>query len=350
MSEKRTIEEKNKRMPATEKTYGEKVHNFVFNKLINFWTTLAVSGLFVYWFKHSTTKIPFLGGKVASEFHDGFRKTFQKMGVVKTLGRTEKGAEEVGNVMADALSINLPGTLTILPSAWLGAKYKTQIVEAIDRRHYGVNAEDNPAIAERHQIIRDEKKPTFLGAATARIGTMGASVGASFLIGADKNLLKRAGVKNFNGIDQFAGRLGEGAGRVIAESTPAVTRSVDTIARKMGTDWTRGPQNTPGFNNALEGIMKYTSLDVMYTIITSSTITPFVKAIKNLPFMSYQETPKASVAKPVAVAKPVPEEVKAEKTVPHDAADRPRAHVSHISKGETLNPEHHTELHHQDIW
>ncbi|MEJ0010218.1 MAG: hypothetical protein WDN72_06730 [Alphaproteobacteria bacterium] len=324
-----------------EPTFGEKLHHYLFNIAINFGATLAISGLFVFWVKHSIRPLPqaFFKGKLPSEYHQYVRAQFQKLPFVKMFANPEK----VANIMADALSINLPGTLTILPSAYFGAKYKAPIVEAIDRHHYGADAEDDPRIVERHRLIHEEHKPTLLGAVLARIGSMTASVATSWAIGAPDNLVRRFGRNNsaigeFQGVDAMAVRVGRNIGSAMGRAAPGINQKVDKAFDRMGVDWAHEVAGHEKLNSALEGWMHYTALDVMYTLVTSTTIHPFVRLIGKLPFMSYKENrllkhhpdPEPAIAPlPTAVAALPPPEAKRD--------ERPQTSVSSVQAAQRID-------------
>jgi hypothetical protein len=296
--EKTSQKDQAKPLVPVEKTYGEKVHHFVFDELINFWATLAISGLFTFWVKHSTVPLPktFFQGKLPSEFHGWVRERFAGSPIVNIFPAERRA--KVGEIMADALTINLPGTATILPSVWLGAKVKTPMVEWLDRRHYGIDADDDPRIRERHLAIENERKPTLLGAVLARLTSMTASVMTGWAIGAPDNLVQQAGknneiLKEFPGIDHYAGKMGAGAGDLLAKASPGFNKFTNRAFTKAGIDWTAANKHADQtYASALQGWLKYTSLDIMYTTVTSSTIHPIINLLKHVPFMSYKEKPR----------------------------------------------------------
>ena len=339
-----TVERKDDANLPVEQTYGEKMHDLIFNKLINFWTTLAISGLFVFWVKHYERPIGFLGNKLPRDFHNDVRQWFSKQGMFTML----PGGNEVARVTADALTINLPGLSTILPSAWLGNKFKTPIVEALDKAHYGDDNEKDPRIAERHRLLEAETHPTFFGALGARLGGMTAGVFTGYLIGAQRGqnmisllgkneaLLKRMPslkvLEGFEGVDHYASNLGDRIGGFVTELFPGLSKWLNESFRKGGIGWDpvamqgdraeaqaiRKEFETSGgvYNRSTRDWGKWTSADVMYTIVTSSTIGPFVSLIGKLPGMSYHQKPQhhAAVA---ALAAPAPQQ------------DQPQSRITH---------------------
>ena len=313
------------KLPA-EKTYGEKAHALIFGNLINFWATFAISGLFVFWVKHSSKPISFLGNKLPREFHADARGWFRNLPFVKALPGGNPVQEKVAYVMADALTINTPGIATILPSAWLGAKFKTPIVEGLDKMHYGDNAEDDPRIAERHRAIETERKPNVVGATLARIGSMTAGVFVGYLIGAPQNFVNMLGkgnplLRDFKGIDHYATQAGDSIGGMVTKASPELSHWLDRKFRAIGIDWEPGQKEKLGatgvYNRSTRDWAKWTSADLMYTMVTSSTIGPLVGLLSQAPLLSYHQKPHHP-----ASAAPAPEQDRPQTRVTHATADR----------------------------
>ncbi len=342
-----------------EKTYGEKTHDFIFNKLINFWTTLAISGLFVFWVKHSEAPIKLLGNKLPRDFHADVRNWFSGLGMFKNL----PGGDEVARVTADALTINLPGLATILPSAWLGTKAKVPLVEALDKMHYGDDNDKDPRIVERHRVIETEAKPTFFGALLARLGGMTAGVFTGYLIGASqgRNMINRLGnsktllrilpsadiLQEFKGIDHYASALGERIGGFVTRLLPGVSEQLDKRFRAIGISWEPGQPHKPEqlYNRSTRDWGKWTAADVMYTIVTSTTIGPFVALVGKLPFMSYKDVPLLGYHRQAKdhgnlEAATVAYAPKDDATQPN----RPQTRLTHVAAAERINPQLQTQL------
>ena len=199
--------DKNSIAPVDFKTHGEKMHHAIFDSSLNFWANLIASAAFSYWAAHSHNKIKLKIGPIEpinfkgldinhspSEIQTNMGNWLLKTPLFK--GLVTKDAEKArkrSHAVAEVLTLLTPGFAIMIPSVWLGEKYKSSIVRYFDKQKYGENPEDNPVIAERYAILDSEKKPTLLGAVTARFGTMALTLGTGRLIGSEGNFIHSFG-------------------------------------------------------------------------------------------------------------------------------------------------------------
>lgn len=360
---------------AKDKTYGEKVYDRIFNVGLNFWLNLLLSGAFTFWVKHyekpiwgEGTMLGKLGiGKKLSakgisnlrELHHAkveqiAESAFMKSDLLKldTHELRVKRAESVVNVF----TLQIPGHAIVIPSVTLGAKYKASIVKYFNRKHYGDEAMESPDLVARHHAIAVGERPTVLGAVVGRIGGMLINMGLGSIIGSENNLLNKAGVKNFKGIDPTAGKIGEEMGHVAGKIAPTAIGKTNKWFLRSGFDK----------NTSINDLGRFIAQDVMYTISTSRTIYPVVSAARKLlPGMTYKpkhvadtafdNLPKVNVPKnplvhaadtpeaeqPIAGALAAKSETHSEA---HTAEHADKAH-EHAPKATIHKPEHHQRVH-----
>ncbi len=345
---------------ANDRTYGERRYSLIFDWGLNYWTNLLSSAAFSHWVEHTTQsiKIPYLKAATPRQIQknladwiaegslmDGLRKE-----ITETQGKAKALEVVAERSMSRARSMTLlaPGFLIMIPSVWLGAKFKPAIVEWFNRRHYGDEAMNDPSLHARHQAIAAEARPTFLGAFTARMGTFFAAQATAQLIGSRENLINKLGrnidsegLKNFGGIDPVA----ESVGAALGGAAPAGIRAAaNRFAKRIHLDWSveQLKSNPPGvYNTATQDLARFIAADTMYTMVSASTIRPFLRVLKHVPGMSY--LPKEAANSPTFDGD---EKIK----VPANsygfiapgindtkhAPERPRTRISHAQDRETI--------------
>ncbi|MFZ4125452.1 MAG: hypothetical protein ACOYJ2_05215 [Rickettsiales bacterium] len=205
---------KNSIAPVDFKTHGEKTHHAIFNSALNFWINLTASAAFSYWAAHSHTKIKLNIGPIKPINFKGLNVNHSPSEIQTNLGSwllnktpffkglAAKDFEEArkrSHAVAEVATLLTPGFAIMVPSVWLGEKYKSSIVRYFDKQKYGERPEDNPVIAERYAILDAQKKPTILGAVTARFGTMALTITTGRLIGSEGNFIHSFGKAMKNG-------------------------------------------------------------------------------------------------------------------------------------------------------
>ncbi len=288
---------------ANEKTYGERWYTRIFDWGLNYWVNLFASAAFSQWVENGTRRIrlPFVEPASPRELQQKLAQWFKKSPFMR--GMSAEVAAERSMARARALTLLLPGFLVMIPSVWLGAKIKPMFVEWLNRRHYGDEAMDDPSLQARHQAIRAEDQPTFLGAFTARVGTFFAAQATAQLVGSDRNILNKLGEKTNSkflrevAVDPVAKKIGN----VLGEAVPlSIQQRSNRFAERIGLDWSKEQQTVEGlrgpYTKAAQDFIKYVSLDTIYTLVTAGTIRPFMKLLRHLPFMSYK--PKVAVNSP----------------------------------------------------
>ncbi|MBN8542960.1 MAG: hypothetical protein J0M34_01700 [Alphaproteobacteria bacterium] len=249
---------KNGLAPADFKTHGEKTHHAIFNSALNFWLNLTASAAFSYWAAHSHNKIKLNIGPIKPINFKGLNVNHSPSEIQTNLGNwlltktplfkglSNKNYEEArkrSHAVAEVVTLLMPGFAIMVPSVWLGEKYKSSIVRYFDKQKYGEHPEDNPVIAERYAILDAQKRPTLLGAVTARFGTMALTMGTSRLIGSEGNFIHGFGkaikagdikplagskaanyvgnaLEQFPGVNPIAGNIGTEIGTVINRMLP----------------------------------------------------------------------------------------------------------------------------------
>lgn len=314
---------------ANEKTYGERQYTRIFDWGLNYWTNLLASAGFSQWAEHSTKpfKIPLLMKEAHSprdlqqslangvRRRDPFFKFFERGIREEMVGQAEHVIETAihdrSMARARSLTLLMPGFIVMIPSVWLGAKFKPAIVEWFNKRHYGEEAMDDPSLKARHQAIEAEARPTLIGTIIGRFGTVGAVQIAAQLFGSDKNLIqKHMGVKNFRGIDPFTERLGSSLGGAFPEGA---RNRFNTRAQSWGYDWSLAQRKDAAltklpidgaYSNAAQDLGRFIVADTVYTAISAGTIRPIMKWLPRMPvvgsffsrIMSY--TPKSAANTP----------------------------------------------------
>lgn|GEM_PF-3225722 len=355
--------DKNSTVPADFKTHGEKMYDLVFNQGINFWANLIISAGFTYWVNHSVKPImqtppsfaKWLGkapihaqstvrnGIHEAPFMNMFGEKMSKEGI-SALESVSNGVDmnkrmKVAKFMADALTLTSVGTFIMIPGVWVAQKFKGDFVRWQDNQKYGPDSENLDWVRQAHERIDHEKKPTLLGYGAGRLGSMVAVQAAAYTVGhgdAFKWVGDKTGIKflqKFEGIDHFAGNVGDALGGSIASMSKNASNKLNRTltSEKGGIDWSldqrriaykvlHDPEklklhemdagelaelrkqaelimkSTPGeptYNRAFQDLGKYVGLDTMYTAITAGTIVPLVGWLKeNVPGMSYTTEPK----------------------------------------------------------
>lgn len=286
-----------------ERTYGEKVHAFIFDNFLNFWVNLIASGAFNYWVHNYSKPVKMLGNVTPFTRYENLRDFIKK-----ALPQSARGDRGPATAMADVFTLLLPGHVVMIPSVWIGSKFKEPIVKWLDRMHYGRDAEQDLHIAERHRKLEIDPRPSLFGAVMGRIGTMVATQFYARTIGGRDNVVQWSGTKvanktgqalqKFPGIDKFSSDIGLAAGKAFKGNFKARTDKLNEMARKWHFDWspdqkahlTPGPDGKfPAYDHFPEDFGRYLALDVIYTSITAMTIHPFINWMRKwIPGMTYK--------------------------------------------------------------
>jgi hypothetical protein len=371
---------------AKEKTYGEKKYDFIFGNLLNFWVNLLASAGFAFYVKHSVK--PIFNVKMDGKTFTNFREL--QRGFVDKIHH--RGGMDMGKAesVVTMLTLLTPGHFVVIPSVWLGEKYKATIVKHFDRKHYGNTAMNSSELMRRHAEIAAAEKPSFIGTVVARVETALINSSIAYLIGAPNNLIKKIGEKTnidslrgFKGVDHATDKIGIAVGEGFKEGAPEVYKKWNKELSSPGFDFSeeqlRGP--TEGskeyttevvgkpYQKGLNNLMRYLTQDIMYTIISAKVVHPAVNFTKRfLPGMTY--TPKVTAAALIApavtapakttkidvteVATPAaatpPDETPAPKhehakAAHHHSHAAPTAHVHHAKTESTIHPRHEHAAH-----
>lgn len=297
---------------ATDKSYGEKVYDTIFNKGFNFWVNLAASAAFSQWVANGTGRMRLPGMKTADTprgvqaFVSG-KLEQHVMPLFKPVLPKGKSLAQNADATTQILTLQIPGHFILIPSVWLGAKMKPAIVKYFNKKHYGDAADDDPSIKLREEMVAAEAKPTLLGAVTARIATLPLSLATSAIIGSPNNLITSTGKKHnielmskFPGLNEMAARMGEGMGEGIVHAVPAINapRGLNTRLQKhLG--WSEDQLKafkeagvTPGkYDRGVQDFMRFTAIDTAYTWLLSAGIHPILNLLRKVPGMTYTDRP-----------------------------------------------------------
>ena len=301
---------------SQEMTYGERMHSFIFNNLINFWINLGVSAVFTYWVTHSQQRIK-LGPidwpspSTMQKTLAGWIYTFPPM---KVFGDKEAfdspktptpARVKSASYLANVFTLVFAGHFIIVPSVWLGAKVKAPLVKFFNRHHYGDEAMESPDLQARHAAIELEERPTLLGAIVGRFFTIVATQIAGYSIGNETNAIAWIGKKlgfagnGFPGIDKIIEIPGAKMGEAAEELFRNQTNRLDAYARDGKYNWSASQILNDGslvrkpYANVAQHIGKYAAQDVMYTFITSLSINPVINVLKHvIPGLTYTPKPK----------------------------------------------------------
>lgn len=219
----------------------------------------------------------------------------------------------------------------MIPAVWLGAKIKPWFVEKLNKKHYGDEAMEDPSLKARHQAVRAEECPTFLGTFMARLGTVAAVQATAQGVGSRNNFLNKAGEK-YNikfaktfGINSFTDHVGEVAGGAMPEG---LKKAYNTVTQKHGLDWSEDqikkfakgekvfahlkpfvhnhptlvdakdnllPHVRDGalkqmgvYTNATQDLGRFLVTDTIYTLVSALTVRPFLKLLSHVPGMTYK--------------------------------------------------------------
>lgn len=333
---------------AKEKTFGEKKHAMIFGTAINFWVNLLSSAGFTFWVAHSTSKIKLPGmenavapREIQNKLSAWVENQFFMKGIENSVTRGERA-----HSMATLFTLLIPGHLIMIPSVWLGAKYKSAIVNHYDRKHYGDEAMQSPELQKRHELIEQEDKPTIVGAIVSRVGSFIATQLVARFIGTPDNLINKVGAKSFRGMDPIAidigGSIGEGLNKVAPETISKINKRFETHGYNWSTaqkkNATLASKVVGPYNQAVDNFSRYVTQDVLYTLVTSSTVHPILNFTKKfIPGLTYQSKSKESQLPIIAL--PQEQEIPREK--PQETAQVPNnipaATVSHIRAESTIS-------------
>lgn len=295
-----------------DKTYGERVYNAVFNQGINFWANLLLSAGFSLYAANYRHKIKLPSMKEAatpSDIQNKFINRIENSWIIKSMKTDDAVAKNKrATAISEVFTLLIPGHLIMIPSVWLGAKIKPAFVRYFDNKHYGENAEQDPSILYRHQMIDAEAKPTLLGATVGRIGTMMTTTTASRLIGSESNVLNKIGekhdiaaLKDFKGLNPIAKQFGEVMGGGATREIKAVARANNKFSKAF--TWSEAQKKDAVLRGTTlgeykQGIQDYTgfvAMDTLYTLVTASVIHPIMAVLRHVPGMTYTTAPKPEV-------------------------------------------------------
>lgn len=288
-----------------DKTYGERMYNLVFNQGINFWANLLTSAAFSLYAANYRHNIKLPGMKEAatpSAIQNKFIDKVENSFVIKSMkGADADTKHRRATAIAEVFTLLVPGHLIMIPSVWLGAKIKPAFVRYFDNKHYGENAEQDPSILYRHQMIDAEAKPTLLGATVGRFGTMLTTTTASRIIGSQGNSLSKFGekhniesIRNFPGLNPVATRIGEVVGGGAVQEIALLQKVNNKLSRnytysskqlKDGLD-----QHGP-YNRVVTDYSGFVAMDTLYTLVTASVIHPIMAVLRHVPGMTYTTAP-----------------------------------------------------------
>jgi hypothetical protein len=340
------------------RTFGERAHSAIFEFGLNFALNLAVSAGFTYWVKHSTRPFGFKNafkpegaahGRFYSSnspmaFYESVVDGIAKTPLLKTIQDDTKRLQR-SKTMADVLLLTTGGHAVMIPSVWLGEKFKTPIVEGLDNLYYGKETVANDeGIQARHHAIETAEKPTFANSVLSRMGTVFATQTTAFVIGNKSNFITNAFkstkvpvLSQFHGLEEIAENVGRVSGNALEFIMPVKAKGLNAKLRTKGYSFsheqveglfpekhfdgfTRADRisafeslrtNTspipgnPHYESAFPDFGKYLALDTIYTAVTALTIYPFIKAFKAmLPGMSYTQEPKEKPSASVAFVQP----------------------------------------------
>lgn len=343
---------------ANEKTYGERVHSRIFNWGLNYWVNLLASAGFSHWASNSTQEIKVPGFEKATPrthqenlgkwiSNQWFMRGYKERQIAEH--GLEKGLQNLGKrgfAMAESLTLLLPGFAVVLPSIYLGAKLKPWFVQTLNRWHYGNEAMDDPSLKARHEAIAAAEQPTMLGTVFARLATVGAVQLSAKFIGSESNTVNWLGKKignqtmqEFKGINPLAESIGIGVGNAM----PArLQENANRYAQKIGLSWSNaqmGRKLSGTYNQALQDILKYVSMDTIYTAVSALSIHPALQLLRHIPGMSHK--PKHAANAPTLEGDTVKVPPNRYTDRPIDPASLDATNEPHFSKEQPANKVHH---------
>lgn len=300
---------------AKDLTFGEKKYDRIFNFDINFMVNLLSSAAFTTWMSHARTpiKLPFAKEKIAPYMiQKKWAEGISKLPIMQLFGdKTSAARISVSKTMAGILSLTFAGHFVMIPSVWLGSKFKSQLVNKWDREHYGEDAQEDPSLKLRHAMVAAEERPTLLGAVLGRLGTIFATQFTGYTVGNGNNIPSLIGrkcnigfLKNFKGLDYFTELMGSKVGSVVTEVMPKSTEKVNTVFRNKQYGWSNiqldthpelnglpyGTTTEKGYGGGIpEHFGRNLVADILYTIVTASTISPAINFLKKyIPGITYK--------------------------------------------------------------
>lgn len=292
-----------------DKTYGERMYNLVFNQGINFWANLLLSAGFSLYaanYKHEI-KLPFMKkAATPSALQNKFIEKIEDSFVIKSMKNADPDTKHRrATAVAEVFTLLVPGHIIMIPSVWLGAKIKPAFVRYFDKKHYGENAEQDPSVLYRHQMIDAEAKPTLLGATVGRLGTMMTTTTASRLIGSQGSSLSKFGekhniesLKNFPGLNPVATRIGEVVGGGAVQEISALQKVNNKLSRSFTYSAKQQKDNlhlNGDYNRVIADYSGFVAMDTLYTLVTASVIHPIMAVLRHVPGMTYTTAPKPEV-------------------------------------------------------
>ena len=359
---------------AEEKSYGEKKFDRIFGTLTNFWANLLLSGVFSFWVKHSRNpiKLPFVEKEFVSlnEWQSRLINRLDGHAVMKSIENPvirHKRSEAIVNLF----TLLIPGHFIMIPSVWLGSKFKEPLVRHWDKKHYGAEAMEHPDMVARHLTLATEDKPTFFGAVVGRLGTVAATTATARIIGSEENWANVLGekinsgaLKRFKGMDPVASEVGSEIGGIMEKLAPKRIKALNNHFAANGYTWSEaqikdvalGKSSLPvagPYTHGVDDASRYIAQDVMYTFITSAGIHPIMRLLnKVLPGMKY--TPKLTSEQMIAIdpkLAALPTAAPVLRVIPADTEKEPaliptKEHAKESARKDDDAPLHHEEKHH----
>lgn len=301
---------------AKDLTYGERKYSRIFDVYLNFFVNLFASAAFTTWMSHARNpiRIPFTKKElIPYKVQTSWAEALHKLPVMGLFGDKESSARmSVSKTLAGILSLTTAGHFVMIPSVWIGSKFKSQLVEKWDRQHYGDDAMEDSSLKLRHAMIAAEERPTLLGAFLGRVGTVVATQVTGYTVGNATNIPRMIGskfsplgfLKNFKGLDYFTELMGSKVGSVMTEAAPDATKKVNSYFARKNFGWSIGQEDvhpelkgmtygstTPkGHGGGIpEHFGRNLVADILYTVVTATTISPAINFLKKyIPGITYK--------------------------------------------------------------
>lgn len=260
---------------AEKRTWGEKIFDRGVYGVAGYGVNLVLSALVSY---------AVLENKHGANIAKLLREKFYK----KTL-RIDN--ESLVKTLTNAFTLLMGGHIVALLMIKPAEDHKSEIVRWLDKKHYGENAELDPAIKQAHERIDHEAKPTYLGIMTARMISWLMVQAAAYTVGNKENIINKFGekqnidtLKKFKGIELHSKEMGT----LVADLTPnAVHSGFNRLYRPLVnpeasvehglTSSGKSPLLSERRNSVYKEVLEYTFMDIFYTAITAITIKPVNK-------------------------------------------------------------------------
>lgn len=307
-------------LASGEQSFGEKFHDGFFKVFINFLVNLFASGVFSFWVAHSRNpiKLPFIAKEIEplSVLQSRATRWLSEQPIMNGL-KDQTTKIERAQSMVGLFTLLMPGHFVMIPSLWLGSKFKPQIVKTLNEWKYGrETVEQSPELQARQAALECEERPTLFGALVARAGTVLATQAVARTIGSPNNWANALGektnigvLKRFGGMDPLAGKIGDQIGNGIERVTPGLAKPFNRYFSTHGYEWaewqTRANPSLAGtpYDKAASNLSRYITMDVLYTFITAVTLHPILNFVKQyIPGIKQRSVP--AVRSPASAAQP----------------------------------------------